>query len=90
MLFPYFVYITHLIKFTHGKLFVYGNIFAFVKATGTGRAPRWRPDFDLRGRSQTKIGKNFRTAPYYCKANLFSQWQSIVFFIVFSIQKLNA
>ena len=33
---------------------------------------------------------NFRTAPYYCKTNVFSQWQSIVFVIVFSIQELNA
>ena len=33
---------------------------------------------------------NFRTAPYYCKINLFSQWQCIVFAIVFSIQRLNA
>ena len=57
MLFPYFVYSAHLTKFTHGKLFVYGNIFDFVKATGNGGAPRWRPDFDLRSRCQTKIGK---------------------------------
>ena len=35
-------------------------------------------------------GKKFRTAPYYCKTNLFSQWQSIVFVIVSSIQELNA
>ena len=48
MLFPYFVYSAHLTKFTHGKLFVYGNIFDFVKATGNG---------DLRSRRQTKIGK---------------------------------
>ena len=57
MLFPYFVYSAHLTKFTIGKLFVYGNIFDFVKATGNGGAPRWRPDFDLRSRRQTKIGK---------------------------------
>ena len=37
------------------KVFVYGNIFSFVKATGTGGAPRWRPDFDLRSRHQTRI-----------------------------------
>ena len=37
-----------------------------------------------------KFGKNFRTAPYYCKTNLFSQWQCIVLVIVFSIQELNA
>ena len=34
--------------------------------------------------------ENFHTAPYYCKTNLFSQWQCIVFVIVFSIQELNA
>ena len=28
---------------------------SFVKATGTGRAPRWRPDFEQRSRCQTKI-----------------------------------
>ena len=37
MLFPYFVYIA---------LLVLGNIFAFVKATGTSGVPRWCPDFD--------------------------------------------
>ena len=26
-----------------------------VKATGTGGAPRWHPDFEQRGRRQTKI-----------------------------------
>ena len=26
-----------------------------VKATGTGGAPRWRPDFEQRSRRQTKI-----------------------------------
>ena len=49
MLFSYFVYIVHFTKV------VYGNIFAFVKATGTSGAPRWRPDFDLISRRQTKI-----------------------------------
>ena len=38
----------------------------------------------------TKGGWNFRTVPYYCKTNLFSQWQCIVFVIVFSMQELNA
>ena len=28
---------------------------SFVKATGTGGAPRWRPDFEQRSRRQTKI-----------------------------------
>ena len=28
---------------------------SFVKATGTGGAPRWRPDFKQRSRRQTKI-----------------------------------
>ena len=37
------------------KVFVYGNIFSFVKATGTGGDPRWRPDFDLRSRHQTRL-----------------------------------
>ena len=32
------------------------------------------------------IGVKLPTAPYYCKTNLFSQWQCIVF----SIQELNA
>ena len=40
--------------------------------------------------SNTVRGKNFRTAPYYYKINLFPQWQCIVFVIVFSIQELNA
>ena len=40
--------------------------------------------------SNTTRGKNFRTAPYYYKINLFPQWQCIVFVIVFSIQELNA
>ena len=35
-------------------------------------------------------GKSFRTAPYYCKTNLFSQWKRTVFVIVFSVQELNA
>ena len=35
-------------------------------------------------------GKSFRTAPYYCKTNLFSLWKCIVFVIVFSVQELNA
>ena len=38
----------------------------------------------------TVLWYHFRTAPYYCKTNLFSQGQSIVFVIVFSIQELNA
>ena len=29
---------------------------SFVKATGIGGAPRWRPDFEQRSRRQTKIG----------------------------------
>ena len=29
---------------------------SFVEATGTGGAPRWRPDFEQRSRRQTKIG----------------------------------
>ena len=28
---------------------------SFVKATGAGGAPRWRPDFKQRSRRQTKI-----------------------------------
>ena len=40
--------------------------------------------------SNTVRGKNFRTAPYYYKINLFPQWQCIVFVIVFFIQELNA
>ena len=28
---------------------------SLVKATGTGGAPRWHPDFEQRGRRQTKI-----------------------------------
>ena len=35
-------------------------------------------------------GKHFRTGPYYCKTNLFSQWHFPVFVIVISLQELNA
>ena len=41
-------------------------------------------------RNNKKKWQIFRTAPYYCKTNLFSHWQCIVFVIVFSIQRLNA
>ena len=37
-------------KFCQGK-----ETYSFVKATGTGGAPRWRPDFKQRSRCQTKI-----------------------------------
>ena len=40
--------------------------------------------------TQCKNGQNSHTAPYYCKTNLFSQWQCIVLVIVFSLQELNA
>ena len=36
-----------------------------------------------------KFKVNFHTASYYCKTYLFSQWQCMVFVIVFSIQELN-
>ena len=38
----------------------------------------------------TRTAPSFRTAPYYCKTNLFSQRKCIVFVIVFSVQELNA
>ena len=36
-----------------------------------------------------KLKVNFHTASYYFKTYLFSQWQCMVFVIVFSIQELN-
>ena len=40
--------------------------------------------------NRVKLKVNFHTASYYCKTNLFSQWQCMVFVNVFSIQELNA
>ena len=38
-----------------------------MKATDTGRAPRWRPDFEQRIRRQIKIAKHAEADPGFRK-----------------------
>lgn len=50
---------------------------------------RWRTVFKvefLEKMSKKRSGWDFRSAPYYCKTKLWSQWKSIVFAIVSFIQ----
>ena len=44
----------------------------------------------LKLKNVRQISGKISAQPYCCKTNMFSQWQSIVFVIVFFIQELNA